>query len=65
MPMIIHESAQGWSGERGALLHWFVLGFGANLFDAPWGIIGALVGAVIGWLTVRVRRAQNHRKADV
>jgi hypothetical protein len=63
MPMIIHESAQGWSGERGAIPYWLVLGVDGNMFFAPWGGVGALVGAVLGWLTVRARRVQNRRKA--
>ncbi len=57
----------GRSAESGGLMHnlfWLSLLVWEKLFLTPWGTIGALFGAGIGWLTVRVRRAQNHRKAD-
>ena len=60
LPWIVEATGRGWSGEGDGML---VVGVGGHMFYAPWGSIGALVGAVLGWLTVRARRVQNRRKA--
>lgn len=55
------------SSESGGLMHnllWLFLRMFEQLCLTPWGAIGALVGAGIGWLSFRPRRGQDHRKAD-
>lgn len=55
------------SSESGGLVNnllWLFLLMFEKLFLTPWGAIGALVGAGIGWLTIRARRGQDQRKAD-
>ncbi|MSU62825.1 MAG: hypothetical protein EXS31_10580 [Pedosphaera sp.] len=58
----------GSSSEGGGLmvgLFWLSLLMLEKLFLTPWGTIGALVGAGIGWLTLRARRGQDQRKVDL
>lgn len=55
------------SSESGGPAHnllWLSFLIIEKLFLTPWGAIGALVGAVIGWLTVRTRHFPECRKAE-
>jgi hypothetical protein len=45
--------------EGGGLIHnlvWLALLLFQTLFQSPWGALGALIGAAIGWLTLSSRR---------
>lgn len=53
----------GRSSESGGLAHnlvWFALLLFETLFQTPCGLMGALVGAGLGWLTRSMRRSPEH-----
>ena len=68
--LLIFSAGFHWIGESSEAggftynLFWLARLVWEKLFLTPWGIIGAMAGAGIGWLTLRARRAQNHRKVD-
>jgi len=65
-PKIYHEFGPGRCDECGgimALLGILVL-TAMNMCGTPWGLIGALVGAGVGWRAVRARRAQEPQKSE-
>ena len=66
LPTFIPPIGQGTTAEGGGAqtLVYFVWMTGENIFQTPWGFIGALAGAGIGWLTLRPRPVEAHRKAD-
>lgn len=65
-PENLYQFGPGKCAECGGVLAMLgiVLMTSANMIQEPWGLIGALVGAVIGWLTIRARRVQHQRKAE-
>lgn len=66
IPVFLPEFGKGSTAESGGVqtLVYFGLMPCENIFHGPWGSIGALAGAGIGWLTLRVRRVQADRKAQ-
>ena len=60
IPIFIPEIGRGRTAESGGAqtLVYFASMTGANIFYAPWGSIGAVAGAGIGWLIFRVQSSQ-------
>jgi hypothetical protein len=66
IPVFVPYIGKSNTSESGGMqtLVYFVLMTCENIFYGPWGIIGAMAGAGMGWLTLRVRRVQAARKAE-
>ena len=66
LPTFIPLIGQGTTAEGGGAqtLVYFVWMTGENIVQKPWGLIGALAGAGIGWLILRPRCVKTTRKVD-